>query len=232
MKKKLNIVLAQLNLHVGDIQGNLIKHIDSANKAREVLNADVIIFPELSITGYPPEDLLFRKAFINTAEKALEQFKNQVRDIYCVVGHPLKQENKLFNACSVLHNGEILGCYLKQYLPNYSIFDEYRYFTPGSKPCVVSIKDIPIGITICEDLWHDTPIKQAKEAGACLILSPNASPFEIDKHEQREKILEDRAKESDLPIIYVNCVGGQDELVFDGGSMAINNEGKICQHAG
>jgi NAD+ synthase (glutamine-hydrolysing) len=232
MKKKLNIVLAQLNLHVGNIQGNLIKLINAAEKARDALSADIIVFPELSITGYPPEDLLFRKAFINAAEKSLEQFKERVRDIYCVMGHPLVIENKLFNACSVIYNGEVLGCYLKQYLPNYSIFDEYRYFTPGSKPCIVSIKNIPVGITICEDLWHDEPIKQAKEAGARLILSPNASPFEIDKHEQREKILEDRAKESDLPIIYVNCTGGQDELVFDGGSMAINSEGKMCQHAG
>jgi len=232
MQKKLNIVLAQLNLHVGNIQGNLIKLINAAEKARDILNADVIVFPELSITGYPPEDLLFRKAFIRAAEEGLEQFKEKVRHIYCVIGHPLVIKNKLFNACSVIHNGEILGCYLKQYLPNYSIFDEYRYFTPGSEPCVVSIKNIPVGITICEDVWHDAPIKQAKAAGARLILSPNASPFEVDKHEQRERILEDRAKESDLPIIYVNCIGGQDELVFDGGSMAINNEGKICQHAG
>lgn len=232
MKKNLKIALAQLNLHVGDINGNLKKLIESANTARDSLNADVIVFPELSITGYPPEDLLFRKAFLKAASNALDQLKEQVKNIYCIVGHPLSKDKKLFNACSVIYNGEIVGCYLKQYLPNYSIFDEYRYFTPGSQSCIVSIKDILIGITICEDLWHDAPIQQAKKAGARLILSPNASPFEIDKHEQREKILEDRAKESKLPIIYVNCIGGQDELVFDGGSMAINNEGKICQHAG
>jgi NAD+ synthase (glutamine-hydrolysing) len=232
MTTKLKIALAQLNLHVGDIDGNLKKLIQSAKTAHDTLNADVIIFPELSITGYPPEDLLFRKAFIDAAANSLDQFKKEVRDIYCVIGHPLLQDKKLFNACSVIYNGEVLGCYLKQYLPNYSIFDEYRYFTPGSAPCVVPIKGIPVGITICEDLWHDAPAQQAKAAGARLILSPNASPFEIDKHEQREKILEERAKATDLPIIYVNCVGGQDELVFDGGSMTINNEGKICQHAG
>jgi NAD+ synthase (glutamine-hydrolysing) len=232
MTTQLKITLAQLNLHVGDIDGNLTKLISAANTARDTQHADVIVFPELAITGYPPEDLLFRPAFIAAAERSLQQIKEQVRHIYCVIGHPLMEDNKLYNACSVIFNGEILGCYKKQYLPNYSIFDEYRYFTPGSEPCVISIKDIPVGITICEDLWHDAPIKQAKAAGAKLILSPNASPFEIDKHEKREEILANRAKDTQLPIVYVNCIGGQDELVFDGGSMVVNADGNICQHAG
>lgn len=232
MTKQLKIILAQLNFHVGDINGNLQKIINAATSARDEHHADIIVFPELAITGYPPEDLLFRNAFIEAAAKSLNQLKATVRDIYCVIGHPLAKDNRLFNACSVIYNGEIVGCYSKQFLPNYSIFDEYRYFTPGTNACVVPIKGIPVGITICEDLWHEVPIKQAADLGARLILSPNASPFEMDKHEQRQHVLEHRAKESHLPIVYVNCVGGQDELVFDGGSMVIDRNGKICQHAG
>jgi len=232
MTKELKIILAQLNLYVGDINGNLVKLMTAAETARDTHHADVIIFPELSITGYPPEDLLFRKAFINAATESLNQFKEKIHGIYCVIGHPLLLEKKLYNACSVLFNGDILGQYAKQHLPNYSIFDEYRYFTPGSTPCVVPIKGVPVGITICEDLWHEGPIQQAKAAGARLIVSPNASPFEINKQEQRERILENRAKETHLPIVYVNCIGGQDELVFDGGSMVINSNGITAQHAG
>jgi NAD+ synthase (glutamine-hydrolysing) len=232
MTQNLKIVLAQLNFHVGDLSGNLKKLIHAATTARDDHHADMIIFPELAITGYPPEDLLFRKAFIDAALESLNQFKETVRDIYCVIGHPLANNKKLYNACSVIYNGQIIGCYSKQFLPNYSIFDEYRYFTPGTTPCVVSIKGIPIGITICEDLWHETPIKLAVGLGARLILSPNASPFEMDKHERRQEILENRAKETHCPIVYVNCVGGQDELVFDGGSMVINSQGHICQQAG
>jgi len=232
MTIKLKIVLAQLNLYVGDINGNLAKLITAAKTARDTHHADIIVFSELSLTGYPPEDLLYRKAFIDAAAASLRQFQQEVRDIYCVVGHPLVIKHKLYNACSVIYNGEILGCYTKQYLPNYSIFDEYRYFTPGSSPCIVPIKGIPVGITICEDLWHEEPIKQAAMQGARLILAPNASPFEINKHEERTQVLKTRVKETHLPIVYVNCIGGQDELVFDGGSMVIDAHENICQHAG
>lgn len=232
MTQKLKIILAQLNCHVGDISGNVNKLITAANTARDMHHADIIVFPELAITGYPPEDLLFRKAFLDDANAGLQQLITTIHDVYCVVGHPLLKDKKLYNACSVIYNGEIIGSYAKQFLPNYSIFDEYRYFTQGTTPCVISIKNIPIGITICEDLWHDKPIKQAESLGARLILSPNASPFEMDKHEQRQHVLENRAKETHLPIVYVNCVGGQDELVFDGGSMIIDRNGNICQHAG
>lgn len=232
MFKKLRIVLAQLNLFVGDIQGNLNKLINAAVNARNNLLADIIVFPELSITGYPPEDLLFRKSFLDEANNALNEFKSQVRGIYCIVGHPHLTSEGLFNACSVIYNNTILGCYSKQHLPNYGVFDECRYFIPGNSPCVIPIKGIPIGITICEDIWYDAPIQQAAAHGARLILSPNASPFEIEKHEQRQLTLAKRAKTANLPIVYVNCVGGQDELVFDGGSMVVNQEGRICQHTG
>lgn len=232
MPTKLRIVLAQLNLFVGDIQGNLTKLIDAANKARDTLSADVIVFPELSITGYPPEDLLFRNDFIEQAENALSEFKSKVKNIYCVVGHPYATSDGLFNACSLIYDGKILGRYAKQHLPNYGVFDECRYFIYGDSPCVVPINGIPVGLMICEDLWYDAPIEQAAEEGARLILSPNASPFEIEKHEQRQLTLAKRATLANVPIVYVNCVGGQDELIFDGGSMVVDSTGKICQHVG
>jgi NAD+ synthase (glutamine-hydrolysing) len=232
MTKKLRIVIAQLNLTVGDIQGNLIKLINSAKSARDTLKAEIVVFPELSITGYPPEDLLFRKAFIDEANEALNTFKNEVKDIYCVVGHPHVTSQGLFNSCSVICNGTIVGRYAKQHLPNYGVFDECRYFISGNSPCVIPVNGTQVGIVICEDLWHPGPTQQIATHGARILIAPNASPFEIDKHEQRHLILAKRAKSANLPIVYANCVGGQDELVFDGGSMVIDHEGKVAQFAG
>ncbi len=232
MLKKLRIVLAQLNLLVGDIHGNLDKLIGAAKTARDELKADIIVFPELSITGYPPEDLLLRKSFLNAATEALYEFKEQVEGIYCVIGHPYSSEQGLFNACSIIHDGAILGRYAKEYLPNYGVFDEGRYFTRGTATCIIPMMGVPVGIVICEDLWHDGPVKQAVKQGARLILSPNASPYEIKKQEQRQLMLKNRSSTANVPIIYTSCVGGQDELVFDGGSMVVDASGKICQHAG
>lgn len=232
MSKKLRIVLAQLNLTVGDIAGNLNKHREAAIEARDKLKADVIVFPELSITGYPPEDLLLRKAFIHAANAALNDLMSTVQGIYCLVGHPLPTNTGLKNAYSLLYNGYIIGQYAKQYLPNYGVFDECRYFTPGNGHCVVSIHDIPVGLIICEDIWRPEPAQAAAHAGARLLLIPNASPFEIDKHEKRCKALAARARENHLPLLYVNQIGGQDELVFDGGSMAVSASGEVCQSAG
>lgn len=230
--KKLRIVLAQLNLKVGDIDGNLAKHINAANTARDEHKADVIVFPELSITGYSPQDLLLRPAFLNAAADALTQFKTQVKGIHCLVGHPHHNSHGLFNSCSLIHDGIILGRYDKHYLPNYSVFDECRYFTPNNAPTVIPINGIPVGLLICEDLWYPGPIQQAAAQGARLILAPNASPFELNKHERRLDTLTKRAKSISAPIIYVNCVGGQDELVFDGDSMVVDQTGQLVQHAG
>lgn len=232
MSKKLRIVLAQLNFCVGDIQGNLQKSIAAAIHARDELKADLIIFPELNITGYPPEDLLLRKAFIQAATEALYKFMAEVKNIYCVISHPHLTSQGLFNSSSFIYNGTILGRYAKQHLPNYGVFDEVRYFTAGNSSCVIPVNGVPIGMIICEDLWNNNPLQQAAYQGARIILVPNASPFEIDKHEQRHTILSKRAKTANLPIVYVNCVGEQDELVFDGGSMVIDQEGNICQFAG
>lgn len=231
MTKQLKIVLAQLNLCVGNIAHNLKQHIAAAKKARDELKADLIVFPELSLTGYPPEDLLLRQEFIKESEEALAAFIATVKDIHCVVGHPKRHHHLLYNTASVIDNGKILGTYSKQYLPNYGVFDEERYFTPGKDPCVVSIKGFQIGIIICEDLWTEEASHQAAQAGAQLIVSPNASPFESDKHERRAAVIAKRAKEQHIPFFYVNCVGGQDELIFDGGSMVVNVDGSISQLA-
>lgn len=232
MSKKLRIVLAQLNLTVGDIQNNLNKLITSAIDARDNLDANMIVFPELSLTGYPPEDLLLRKSFLVATNKALYEFIAQVQNIYCVIGHPHATSHGLFNSCSIIYNGTILGRYAKQFLPNYGVFDECRYFQSGSNsPCVLPIQNIPTGFIICEDIWYANPAQQAATQGARFLIVINASPFETDKHEQRVKILSERAKQNNLPILYVNHVGGQDDLIFDGGSLVVDAEGKLCQQA-
>lgn len=232
MSKSLRIVIAQLNLTVGDIEGNIQKHIHAAETARHAFSADIIVFPELSITGYPPEDLLLRPAFLARAANGLQQLLASIQDIHCVIGHPLEKDAKLFNACSLIYNGKIIGQYAKQHLPNYGIFDEKRYFHTGNQPCITNINNVAVGLVICEDLWVSEPVRQAKAAGAEIILAPNASPFETDKHEQRLNILTARIQENHLPIVYVNCVGGQDELIFDGDSMVLDAEGNVCQNAG
>lgn len=232
MTKTLRIVLAQLNLTVGDIEENLEKHISAATKARDELKANVIVFSELSITGYPPEDLLLRHSFLEAANQALQKLVSSVKDIHCVVGYPLHTSQGLFNACSLIYNGKIIGTHTKQYLPDYGVFDECRYFTPGKESCVLPIEGIPVGLVICEDLWFPGPVQQAVEKGARIILSPNASPFEVDKHDKRMSALSRRASHNHVPIVYVNQVCGQDELVFDGGSLVVNAEGNICDFAG
>lgn len=232
MLKKLRIVLAQLNLHVGDINGNLEKHLRAAVTARDKLSADIIIFPELSLVGYPAEDLLLRNNFIQDANAALQKLTADIKNIYCLVGYPQKTEAGLLNACALIYNGKIIAHYAKQRLPNYGVFDECRYFIPGNNSCVVSILDLPIGFVICEDIWKLGPTRDAVRQGAEIIIAPNASPFEITKHEKRLAVLSKRAQYDRTPILYANYVSGQDELVFDGGSMAIDAQGKLCQFAG
>ena len=232
MSKHLRIAIAQLDFTVGDIPGNLDKHLRAAETAKTTFQADIIVFPELSLCGYPPDDLLKRPAFIAASDQALLQIQEKVKDIYCVVGHPHQTTAGLQNACSLIYNGRILARYAKQHLPNYGVFDEARYFIPGTTGSVITIKGVPVGITICEDLWFPGPIMQAANLGARIILSPNASPFEIDKHRQRENLLKKRAQTANTAIVYANCVGAQDDLVFDGGSMVVDETGQICEHAG
>ncbi len=230
-KNQLNIVMAQLNFMVGDIEHNTDKIIDASHQARDKFKADLIIFPELSLTGYPPEDLLLRPGLYHRVENELERICQTVTGIDVIVGYPEKIEENRYNAAALIRNGKIIAKYYKHCLPNYSVFDEQRYFVKNEEPCVVDIKGIPTAITICEDLWHTEPMLQAKNQGAKLMISINASPFDMHKSTDRIKIIGDRAKEGNMPIIYVNLVGGQDELVFDGGSMGIAENGEVIYHA-
>jgi NAD+ synthase (glutamine-hydrolysing) len=232
MTKTLRIALAQLNPVVGDIAGNLSLHINAAIHARDTLKADIIVFPELGLTGYPPEDLLLRPSFLNETHIAVQTFMDQVKDIHCLISHPHTVDHKTYNASSLIYNGKVLSRYAKQYLPNYGVFDEKRYFDKGNTPSVTVINGIPVGVVICEDLWEEPPVHQAVSLGARIILSPNASPFETNKYERRVETFAKRAKANNVPIVYVNQVGAQDGLVFDGGSMVLDAEGHVAQCAG
>ncbi|MFC4864514.1 NAD+ synthase [Pseudomonas sp. MAHUQ-62] len=231
MRQSLRIVMAQLNLRVGDVQGNVERMIEEANAARGAWEADVIVFPELSLCGYPPEDLLLRSSMQRRIEQGLRQLRDEVRGIYLVVGYPWLEEELRYNACAVIADGQLLASYYKQCLPNYRVFDEKRYFEPGQQPCIVDIKGVPVALSICEDIWFPEPMAQARTAGAKLMLSLNASPFHLDKQLEREEVLAERVAEGEMPVIYVNQVGGQDELVFDGGSCVMDASGMICQRA-
>ena len=228
MADSLNVVLAQLNLLVGDIDGNAERIITSAKQAFDNQSAHLIVFPELTLTGYPPEDLLIRPSLQARIERALEKILEADLPGYIVVGFPEQVNCSLYNTLALIKGRERLATYHKQCLPNYQVFDEQRYFKPGNDGCVFQIHGTRVAFTICEDMWELAPVVQAREAGAQLLININASPFHINKLEERQQLLQQRATEGEVPVIYVNLVGGQDELVFDGGSMAINSDG-TCQ---
>lgn len=231
MTARVRIVLAQLNLQVGDIRGNLQRLVDAANRARDELQADAIMFPELALCGYPPEDLLLRSSMQQRIEQALHELAERVPDIHVLVGYPWQQDGRSFNRAAVLAGGRVIATYDKQKLPNYKVFDEKRYFTEGSNPCVVQLKGLPVALSICEDVWHPEPMRLAQQAGARLMLSINASPFHMGKQIEREDTLRTRCAEGAMPVLYVNQVGGQDELVFDGGSLAMAANGDVALRA-
>ena len=229
--KDIQIALAQINLCVGDIKGNTKLIIENILRAKEQLHADIIIFPELAISSYPPEDLLLRPALHLQIKKSLKDICNAVHGIDVIIGYPLLSEGNLYNSCSLLREGAIKETYHKQLLPNYGVFDEKRYFEPGDETILFDLCGIPTALSICEDIWEDSPCQKAKDAGAKLIININASPYHSEKAAMREELLKSRALESGLDIIYTNLIGGQDELVFDGDSMAVNNRGKIVFRA-
>lgn len=231
MFSNLKIALAQLNFLVGDTEGNSKKVIEAAIHARDELKADIVVFSELSITGYPLEDLLFRPVILRRVSKALEDIKRSVSNIYIILGAPTSEGRLLHNSALVIYNANIIAIYHKNHLPNYEVFDEVRYFKSGTKACVVEIKNVKVGITICEDIWFHEPGMRSVEAGAEIIISMNASPYHIDKNLEREKILKDRIKQLKVPFVYINQIGGQDELVFDGESLCFNKAGEKCLHA-
>jgi NAD+ synthase (glutamine-hydrolysing) len=218
----LKIALAQTNFLVGNISANVDNIAQAAIHARDELGADMVVFPELTLTGYPAEDLLLRADFITAANNALYQLADRVAGIALVVGFPERDGDKLYNSSAVLHQGAILACYRKRALPNYGVFDEQRYFTAGDQPCVFEFNGTFIGLTICEDVWRPGIIEDNKQAGAELLLTLNASPFNSGKIHQREAVICSQVKAAQIPLVYVNQVGGQDELIFDGSSFVVD----------
>ena len=227
----LRVVMAQLDFLVGDIQGNIAKIMTAAVDARDRLRADVIVFPELTVTGYPPEDLLLRPSFIRQVEPAMQRLRMEIEGITAVVGYPAATSEGLRNSAAVIRDCAIQAVYHKQLLPNYGVFDEKRYFVAGAEPTVVVINNVRVGITICEDVWQLDPVQKAVAAGAQLLLNLNASPFHTGKGQLRLDILRQRVAENGIPIVYVNLVGGQDELVFDGHSQVVNSKGELTHRA-
>ena len=230
MTQTLKLVMGQLNFLVGDIDGNTEIVIQSSRNAIDEHSADMIVFPELTLTGYPMEDLLLRPSLRNRIDKAIGKILNANLAITIVLGYPRVSDSKLYNALGVIYRGELLSEYHKQCLPNYQVFDERRYFEPGLEACIVKIKNIRCAFTVCEDLWQEGPVKDLKSLGAQMLVNINASPFHINKSKERQDLLLKRCREGDFPIVYVNLIGGQDELVFDGGSMVVDAKGqKIFQ---
>jgi len=222
MAENLRIIAAQLNLKVGDTQGNLASITDAVSQARNTLAADVIVFPELALSGYPPEDLLFRPAYLDEVEAALDTIKMTAKNIVVIVGHPQQTPLGLCNALSVFENQQLMGVYQKQFLPNSQVFDEKRYFEPGRDSLIVNVKGAKLGLIICEDTWHAEPVQALKHQGAQAVVVINASPFSADKLDARHALLKAQARSIEAPIVYVNLVEGQDELIFDGASFAVN----------
>lgn len=231
MIQPLRIAMAQQNLLVGGITRNVDTCIAALTRARDELHVDAIVFPELTLTGYPPEDLLLRAGFFRDVERGLRRLCAAVQGIDVIVGYPEQTSLGVFNTCALLRDGAVIATYHKQHLPNYSVFDEKRYFIAGHAPCVVTIKGAPVGLTVCEDIWLPGPAKQSATAGAELIVNINASPYRLHKGSEREDTVRRRVAEAGVPVMYVNLVGGQDELVFDGESFVMNALGEVTQRA-
>ena len=243
----MKIAIAQINCTVGDLSANAAKILDAAERAR-ALGADLLLTPELSICGYPPEDLLLREDFQAACEEELAALAERIRGIRAIVGHPHRAEGKLFNAASVIGDGAIQATYCKHDLPNYTVFDEERYFEPGTDVCVIEVGGTRVALNICEDVWgeegrvtaHDHDPREARSsvwvasapaaaqaAGARVLLVLNASPFHLAKHRMRYDIVRARARETGMAVVFCNLVGGQDELVFDGQSFVVDAQGKV-----
>ncbi len=227
----LKVAVAQLNLTVGDVAGNVARIVAAAHAARDRYGCELAVFPELALTGYPPEDLLLRPAFLRCARDGLERVADAVDGIGVLLGLPLAEDGALYNAAAFLDRGRVIGTYRKQRLPNYSVFDERRYFDAGCAPCVVDFRGVRFGVTICEDIWWAGPVEESVAAGAQVVINLNASPFHIGRDEERFKIVADRARRNRVPVIYAHMVGGQDELVFDGASFVVDRDGALTQRA-
>ncbi len=227
----LRIALAQLNLFVGDVGGNAQRVIDTAAEGRDRLKADLVLFPELSLSGYPPEDLLFHKGMRRQVAAAMERVRSEVSGVAVMVGYPDYTDDAIYNAAGLIRDGKLLANYHKQELPNYLVFDEKRYFKPGNESRIVELNGIRVGLLICEDVWEPNPARTACAAGAQLLVVINGSPYSLQYQRRREDIVRARVKNTGLPVVYLNLLGGQDELVFDGGSFVMNAAGEVVQRA-
>ena len=228
MDKKIKIALAQLNPLVGDVLGNMKKLITIRSKLDS--DVDILVVPELYISGYPIDDLVLREDFLDLVDKGLENLAKATKDCKSsiIVGAPRKEKNTIRNSVFVIENGEISTFRDKYELPNSGVFDEQRIFSPGNLSGPVNIKGVRIGIPICEDIWKENVIECLAESGAEIIISINASPFTLSKNNERLSVAISRIRENELPLVYLNRYGGQDELVFDGNSFALNDDGSIC----
>ncbi|HRP97778.1 MAG TPA: NAD+ synthase [Rhodocyclaceae bacterium] len=230
MDKSLTIALAQCNFTVGDLVANTRRILDALERAREA-GAHLLVTPELALCGYPPEDLLLRPDFYRACAAQLAVIAEHVHGIALVVGHPAESSGRHYNAASVMRDGRVLATYHKQLLPNYEVFDEKRYFEHGDASCVFELNGMKLGLNICEDLWADGPVRRAHALGAELIVGINASPYHFDKGRRRLEVVRSRIAETGLPVLYCNMVGGQDELVFDGASFALDGDGRLAHQA-
>ncbi len=222
----MKIAIAQINSTVGDLAGNAAKIADYARRAREQ-GAALLLTPELGLCGYPPEDLLLREGFYRACDAALRDLALQVQGITLIVGHPHEVGKRRYNAASVLRDGKIVATYHKHSLPNHSVFDEERYFEHGTEACLLEMEGITFGINICADVWHEPAAIRAKDAGAQVLLVLNASPYHFNKQVTRYETIRDRIGDTGMAVIYANLVGGQDELVFDGASFAMDDQGEL-----
>ncbi|HFI1931544.1 TPA: NAD+ synthase [Yersinia enterocolitica] len=226
MSRKLSIALAQLNWLVGDIEGNTERMLQTLHEQKQA-GADLVMFSELALSGYPPEDLLYRDDFYQRCEAQLARLQAATQQTAVLVGHPWREADKLYNALSLFADGKLLGRYFKQQLPNYGVFDEKRYFSAGHDTCVVELKGYRLGLLICEDLWFDGPVDAVKAAGAEIVLSINASPYNREKTYIRKTLMAAHCQRTGLPLVYLNQIGGQDELIFDGCSKVFDAAGNM-----
>ena len=225
-KKKISIGIVQENPIVGDIEGNLQLAINAIDKLSKQSSPDIFLFTEMFITGYPPEDLILRDDLLDASYEAVEKLCEVKPESFIVIGYPKKEGDSIFNCAGVLRNKSVITEYKKQELPNYEVFDEKRYFQSGKGPGIFEVNGLRVGLSVCENIWHENVIKQLHEKKTDLILNINASPFHLDKIKERKVLISGHAINYSLPIVYANQVGGQDELVFDGTSMAMDGEGQ------